>query len=242
MRILLLALAALILTACGGEAATCDKSEPFQASRQGEPLAVPEDLSRPSPTGKFEIPEAGSDRPVRGPCGDFPPLRVAEVAPPAKKPSAPVNDADLPAPPTNAVPGADGDTPTAVAGAADGPPPVTGSLQQDIRATLLAWLNAQRKADGALVVSFYSNDFELPVEGQTREVWATQRMAAVQEGGAIDIRADRLAIAESFAGASARFIQEIYNGGQIDAVIKRLDFVVEDGRWLIVRETVLEVL
>lgn len=242
MRIFLIALCALILTACGGEAATCDKPEPFQVSRQGEPLSVPDDLARPSPTGKFEIPDAGRDRPVRGPCGDRPPLRVAEAPKPA---AAPVADTDLPAPPTNAVPAADGAESAgqaATAAAASGAPAVTGSIQEDIRATLLAWLNAQRLADGAAVVSFYSADFEPPVEGQTRAAWAEQRIGSIEETGAIDIRADRLAIAESFAGASARFIQEIYNGGQIDAVIKRLDFVVEDGRWMIVRETVLEVL
>ncbi|MFK7886125.1 MAG: hypothetical protein AB8G16_04605 [Gammaproteobacteria bacterium] len=245
---MLTALCALTLAACGGEAATCEKPEPFQASRQGEPLAVPDDLSRPASSGKFDIPDAGRDKPVRGACGDRPPLRVAAIPEAPATPKAPLSEDDLPAPPTNAAPDAGATvaaaatTAAAVTGAMAGVPALTGNVQTDVRETVVAWTRAWREADGAKLVSFYSSEFEPPVAGETRDVWANRRITLLEQTGPADVRYDRLTIAESYAGASARFIQEFHNKGQIDALVKRLELVVEDGRWVIIGERVEEVL
>lgn len=227
----------LALAACSS-APKCDKPEPFQKAREGDPLSVPEDLEHPTSSGKFDIPDAGLGRPVRGPCGDAPPLAPPpKVAAAPEKDSTPVDDGPLPT--------LDTDNPSTVAGTPTtpgGPVAVSGGLERDIRESVIAWATALRTGDGDTLVTFYSKEYEPPVAGESREEWAERRRTSLNATGPTDIRFDRLTVTETYAGVSARFIQEFHDRGRIDAVIKTLDFIVEDGRWLISRERVVEVL
>ena len=226
------------LVGCGGTA-TCDETAPFQRASQGEPLSVPDDLAKPTGTGKYDIPEAGKDRPARGPCGDLPPLAPERVAATAEEGVPVVAEQD-----DGPLPTLDTDVPTPVPVVAPGLGPIetSGSIERDIRESVIAWLRAWRDANGAALVSFYSEDFEPPLGDETRDEWASRRATLLEQTGPADVRFDRLDVTETFAGASARFIQEFHDRGRIDAVIKVLDFRVEEGRWRIVRERVIEVL
>lgn len=236
-RSALLFLFALALIGCG--TASCDRPAPFESAQQGGPLAVPGDLSKPEGSGKFEIPDAGREGKVRGPCGDLPPMAPTAVAAATDDAAdeAPVDDGPLPTLDTDMTAAA----PTAPATGL-GPIAVSGGIERDIRESVIAWVKAWRSADGAALVSFYSDEFEPPLGDETRDEWANRRATLLTQTGPSDVRYDRLTISESFAGASARFIQEFHDRGRIDAVIKTLDFKVEDGRWRIVRERVVEVL
>ena len=222
--------AALMLAACG--TTSCDKPEPFQSAQEGDGLRVPGDLTSPTGSGKFAIPDAGREKPVRGPCGDKPPLRKVAVKPPAPPPTPPGVPVPLPLPTTDVdlTPGS------------GGAPLATGTLESDVRDTVIAWVKAWRAADSASLIQSYSEDFQPPIDGDTRAAWAAKRSTLLEQTGPADVRYDLLKITETYAGANARFIQEFHNGGQINALVKELDFAFSDGRWLIVRERVVEVL
>lgn len=232
LRALLLAVAAISLSACG--TTSCEREDPFQTTTEGDPLRVPEGLGTPATSGKFDIPDAGKDKPVRGPCADLPPLRKVVAA------SAPVAAADLPPPPTPLVdvdPAAD---PAMAAAAATQMP--RADLESDVRSLVTEWTKAWRGADAAALLAFYSRDFEPPVPGETRAAWAQKRGVLLEQSGPADVRYDRLVVSESADGAIARFIQEFHNGGQINALVKELDLVLEEGGWKILRERVVDVL
>lgn len=237
LRTAILAVAALALSACG--TTSCERDDPFLSSTEGDPLRVPDGLETPEGSGKYDIPEAGRDKPVRGPCGDLPPLRKVVSAPPVSAP-APAPTVDLPAPPTtssNADPAAD----PALA-AASAPVIAGGRLESDVRDMVISWTNAWREADADALIEFYSLDFEPPVPGESRDAWAQKRAVLLAEAGPADVRFDRLVVSETSDGATARFIQEFHNGGQISALVKELDLALEDDRWRILRERVVEVL
>ena len=232
LRAALLAAVAVCLSACG--TTSCERDDPFLATTEGDPLRVPEGLASPRATGKFQIPEAASDKPVRGPCGDLPPLRKVVAAPQA----APA--VDLPSPPTTAAsldPAAD----PALA-AASGPPAISGNIEADVRDLVTEWTRAWRGADSTTLMAFYSKEFEPPVPGETRAAWAQKRAMLLEQSGPADVRFDRLVVSQTGNGATARFIQEFHNGGQINALVKELDLAREDGSWKIIRERVVDVL
>lgn len=82
LRSLLIVLVAMSLAACSTQ--RCDKPHAYQKSRDGRALVVPDDLSRPPPTG-VEIPDVDPSAPAsRGPCGEVPPSPPIEQAPDAE--------------------------------------------------------------------------------------------------------------------------------------------------------------
>lgn len=216
---LALALAAVTLGACGGNA--CERPEPYQTATERGALRVPEDLSTPPTSGKYEVPEASADKPVRGPCGDAPPLRKVEAT---ARPPAPARGAALTAPP-----------PSLEA-------PADAALEREVRDVVTSWLTAWREADAEGYLAHYAASFEPPVAGETLSVWQRQRRELLAATGPSDLRYDRLRVTGSAETPVARFIQEFHSEGQINAVVKELDLIREDGRLKIVRERVAEVL
>ena len=75
---LTLALAALMLTGCGGTETldrTCDEVRPYQMAQEGRRIDAPDDLSELDPLQEMPLPEP-SPRPPREkglPCLDLPP-------------------------------------------------------------------------------------------------------------------------------------------------------------------------
>ncbi|MFK8017222.1 MAG: hypothetical protein AB8G17_17500 [Gammaproteobacteria bacterium] len=243
-RYALLLVALPWLGACGSTA-SCDKPEPFESATEGGSIKVPGDLSAPTPSGKFSVPPATSDKQARGPCGDVPPLRAVVSAPEpesdaesaAESVAAAAGGVPLPLPTTEVDP-----LPLPLPGGVGGPPKVAGGIEVDVRDMVIAWIKAWRAADGGSLAQFYAAEFEPSLPGDTRQAWLEKRVALLSQSGPADVRYDLLKVSETFAGASARFIQEFHNDGRIDAVVKELDLVVEDERWKIVRERVVEVL
>ena len=246
---------------------SCNKPEPFEKAAEGDQLKVPVDLSTPEPSGKLVIPEAARGKKVRGPCGDVPPIsRAAKANKDARESGGPVAsegtvgpppvpDAELPLPTTEVdlLPGAaapesagsiepDLTEPGPIQPGPIQPPLVIGNIESDVRNTIIEWVKVWRAADGPSLLNFYSADFEPSIEGESRAQWATKRVTLLQQTGPADVRYDLLKVRETFAGANARFIQEFHNQGRIDGVVKELDLIVEDGRWKILRERVVEVL
>ncbi|MEM6641097.1 MAG: hypothetical protein AAF610_14485 [Pseudomonadota bacterium] len=237
--LLLIGFTVVVMSGLSGCASSrCDAPAPFESAREGEPLSVPSDLEAPQGSGKYDIPEAGRSGSVRGPCGDAPPFSPVTVAEAEPAAGETLGDAagDAGPLPTTDVPGA------VAAAAGAGPIAVSGGIERDIRESVAAWLSAWKQGDGAGLSAFYASVFEPPVDGETRDAWVRRRAELLDQTGPADVRFDRLTVTETFAGARARFIQEFHSRGKIDAVVKTLEFQVEDGRWRIVRERVVEVL
>ncbi len=232
-------LGAVSLSACLGGGDKCERLEPYQESRTGGALQVPEGLSRPSGSQAMNVPEIADGIEVRGPCGDVPPKAVVVPTEPERPPAEVAA-----APPTPVVERA---TPQRAAPAQDLPPivipSITGVANVDITATIQAWLESWRRGDIETFLSFYDAQFASPIAGESREQWEEKRRLLLGGSGFADIRFDLLQITELEGGAEARFMQEFYLGdGQIQAVMKRLRFVPRGFRWLILSEEVETVL
>ncbi len=222
------------LSACLGGGDKCERLEPYQESRTGGALQVPEGLSRPSGSQAMNVPDIADDIAVRGPCGDVPPKAVVVPSEPERPPVA---VAATPA----SVP--ERSAPQRAAPAQDLPPivipSITGVANVDITATIQAWLESWRRGDIETFLSFYDPQFASPVAGESREQWEEKRRLLFSDTGFADIRFDLLQITELEGGAEARFMQEFYLGdGQINAVMKRLRLVPRGFRWLIPSEEV----
>lgn len=111
-------------------------------------------------------------------------------------------------------------------------------LIEGIEAWAAAW--AARDADAYL--GFYATSF-VPEEGRTREDWAELRRERIASPGSIDVALESIEI-ESIdpSGADVTFVQSYASDSFSDRVLKRVQFVFEQGEWKIGRETVLEVL
>jgi len=74
IRVSLLALTLIALSACGGNQ-SCNESQLYQSAQQGKPIAVPDDLDELQVRKELKIPEP-SPRPPRAEgagCLDYPP-------------------------------------------------------------------------------------------------------------------------------------------------------------------------
>lgn len=226
-----------LLGGCFGGSGACEKTEPYQTSRSGGDLKVPDGLSVPDGGGAMRVPEISPEVQVRGPCADVPP-KVEVVA---REPETPPVDETLP---DSTLPR---DTPQRTAAPSNLPPivipSITGIADVDVTATLQAWLEAWRRGDVETYLSFYADDFVPPVDGESRAEWEEKRVLLLGDTGNADIRYDLMTVTETDEGARARFVQEFHEkDGQIHAVVKILELVPRQFRWLIRSEEVEAVL
>jgi uncharacterized lipoprotein len=75
MRMLVLAVLAVVLSGCFGNSGACNKKQEYQSSTSVKPLKVPDDLVKPDESGRLVIPpgEAPARRKRSDPCLDEPP-------------------------------------------------------------------------------------------------------------------------------------------------------------------------
>jgi uncharacterized lipoprotein len=92
-----LAITFVLLSGCGGGPQVCNETQPYERSRLGKRIEVPEGLDPLDPSRELTIPEP-SPRPPRAansPCLEVPPsFRIEEEQPPQQAAEDAENDAD----------------------------------------------------------------------------------------------------------------------------------------------------
>ncbi|WP_208300017.1 nuclear transport factor 2 family protein [Aquabacterium sp. A08] len=136
----------------------------------------------------------------------------------AGKPSAAL--AYVPSPPRGV--GAEGDAmPEAV-------PPA-------LRQAVEAWASAWSRGDMEGYLQAYAPSFK-PQNGQTRAAWAQERRERIVGRASIDVRLSQLQFDVDGPRAVVRFRQDYRSGPIVSNTHKRLELVLEQGRWRIVSE------
>lgn len=121
------------------------------------------------------------------------------------------------------------------------PAAASGDLAvETLRSTVLSWAQSwsAQEVDGYL--SHYSPHF-VSDEGASGELWHQQRRSRLTAPGTLSVQLEELEVQlDGPARASARFLQDYRSDNFDDQVWKELHLVQENGRWLILSESVLQ--
>ncbi len=118
------------------------------------------------------------------------------------------------------------------------PVPVAVAQTESLSQALSAWAAAWSAKDLSRYKSYYAKSFA-PVE-RSIDQWATEAQRRFGKPGVIKLDISDIAISPPEAEITTTEFRQTYTrGGFRDVVIKRLEWVREDNRWKIKRETVL---
>jgi hypothetical protein len=152
---------------------------------------------------------------------------VAMAKPAAATPAATESNAQAPA----ATPAA-----SAPAGASDGEK-AAAKAEQDIKDSVLVWAAAWSARDIDSYLSAYSASFD-PGRGLTLTDWKQQRSERIVPRKRINVKIVNLRVNLNGNTATADFSQAYTSDTFNGTSVKRLDMVLEGGRWLITKESV----
>lgn len=107
----------------------------------------------------------------------------------------------------------------------------------ELRQALQGWRAAWSKPDVDAYLEFYAPDF-VPAIGSDRETWKERRKAALTRASGISLEITDLTVSLSNATNAIMVFRQTYRSANYrDTVIKTLQWVKLDDRWLIVRES-----
>ncbi|MGB1110543.1 MAG: nuclear transport factor 2 family protein [Gammaproteobacteria bacterium] len=119
-------------------------------------------------------------------------------------------------------------------------PPSDLERRERILALVSEWANAWSSADVEGYLNSYAQGFE-PGGGLDREQWAEQRRTRLKAPEWIKVEISGIDVSPgSNDFATVSFIQRYSAPGYADEVLKTLELVREDGRWLIISEVSAE--
>ncbi|MDP4607518.1 MAG: tetratricopeptide repeat protein [Burkholderiaceae bacterium] len=125
---------------------------------------------------------------------------------------------------------------SAPAGASDGEK-ATAKAEQDIKDSVLIWAAAWSARDIDSYLSAYSASFD-PGRGLTLGDWKQQRTERIVPRKRINVKIVNLRVNLNGKTATADFSQAYTSDTFNGTSVKRLDMVLEGGRWLIAKESV----
>lgn len=111
--------------------------------------------------------------------------------------------------------------------------------QTEVASRVTAWANAWKNKDLQSYMSYYSPHFQ-PKKIASREAWIQQRKLRLSEAqGDIKLKLDGIRLNGHDELAVASFTQHYHSPKYSDVMQKklRLELALEDGQWMIVRET-----
>ncbi|MDX1514343.1 MAG: tetratricopeptide repeat protein [Gammaproteobacteria bacterium] len=130
---------------------------------------------------------------------------------------------------SNAPPASMASAARAEAGASD--------AEKQVLAAVNTWMDAWSRQDVESYLGSYSEDFQ-PADGRSRDEWAALRRKRVSAPAYIRLEVGSPKVRlEDEARAQAQFTQSYESDTYSDRVVKRLEFMKENGAWKIVRET-----
>lgn len=113
----------------------------------------------------------------------------------------------------------------------------TVESRQEVAALVSDWANAWAAKDADHYLSFYAPEF-LPPHGLTRSAWEKLRRSRLSKYRKIEIALSELTVSLEDNTAAVEFIQAFNADGFSETGLhKRLDLILQDARWMIVKET-----
>ncbi len=115
-------------------------------------------------------------------------------------------------------------------------------IEQHVNNSLQSWLESWSSADVKGYLSIYSTSFHPSEQGKSYQQWRSDRTNKLRFGKVVKVTADdvEVYVDSSRQQALAQFVQYYKSSTYQDKVIKQLELALEDGRWLIRSERVLQ--
>lgn len=115
-------------------------------------------------------------------------------------------------------------------------------IEQQVNNSLQSWLESWSSADVNGYLSIYSTRFHPSEQGKSYQQWQSDRTNKLRFGKVVKVTADdvEVYVDSSRQQALAQFVQHYKSSTYQDKVIKQLELALEDGRWLIRSERVLQ--
>jgi hypothetical protein len=246
---LLVAISSALLAGCGGKQPLCEPDPSYAGRQDGRALSVPDGMTPPRTTGRFDIPsivEASGEVDPR--CTAYPP-RIAGV-----ETSNPRGGRQREAARQREQEAA---AAAAIAAAAAGPtrnprtvpdPPSTAgepvaienALFIEVYDAVAAWSAAwsERRFDD--YIAGYSADYR-PPRPMNRAQWEATRASRMEEGAQAVVQLDTLEVFQGEEGPIARFVQAFSFEGIESDITKELLLAREGDEWRILEERVIDV-
>jgi len=120
--------------------------------------------------------------------------------------------------------------------------PLAAASDATVLKALNEWADAWARRDNEAYLAGYDADF-VPSGGVSRAAWEKRKRQVLNAAKRIDLEIDSPVVERTGdAAATVTFNQFYRSDSYRDAVVKQLNMVERDGRWLIVEEKVLSVL
>lgn len=115
-------------------------------------------------------------------------------------------------------------------------------IEQQIRESVLGWSRSWSAADVDAYLSVYSTQFKPSDPGRSYEQWRISRTAKLRFGkiNQVSVKSIEVYLDSNLQQALAQFVQHYQSSKYQDKVIKQLQLTLEEGRWLIRSERVLQ--
>jgi outer membrane protein assembly factor BamE len=250
------------------QAASAAEPEPAPQPEPATPVVVPpaaaQPASKPVPQSESVVqPVPVAPQPAQV-AVDSAPVAVAPAKPavartePASRPAVPETSVVAPLPSPKNAPAYAGQRPASELGLQaetdvakiqpDVIPPFPVAAAEPagsdapVLKTVNEWAAAWARRDKAAYFAAYGDRF-VPQDGVSRAEWEERKRKALDKAKTIEIRIDSPRVARTEEGTVTVTFNQFYRADSYrDAVVKQLDLVEQDGRWLIIEEKVLSVL
>lgn len=119
-------------------------------------------------------------------------------------------------------------------GVAEQPAPKSAHEIQ-IESAVTKWMNALANKNMETYFNSYASEFS-PSDGSTRQTWEKKRKLEISRNGNTGIKTSYLTITPNGSQATAVFTQTLTDGDHQETLLKAVDLIEKNGRWLIVSE------
>jgi hypothetical protein len=118
------------------------------------------------------------------------------------------------------------------------PKPQVDESQAQVQQALQAWAKAWSDKNLSAYFAAYASAFT-PGKEVSHAAWKAERTARIAGRRFIRVGLSNVTFEKKSSKVTVRFTQNYESDNLLSSQRKRLDFMLEDGRWRIVRETVI---